>query len=215
MKVKGARLVVAGVFCSFPLIGAPASATEIITNGGFETGSLSPWVLGRTQFAADPTNTANEWFVTTANPFAGAFSAEVNDNFELVQDFAPVPVADITNISFAALLPITGPEMAVDLFYSGGADEETVVSDSGGSWQTFNITSFLDPSETDLIGISFFGNTASESNPGNPSMLDDVSITAETTGTVPEPSTWAMMLVGFAGLGYAGYRRSRSAVAAV
>lgn len=25
---------------------------------------------------------------------------------------------------------------------------------------------------------------------------------------VPEPSTWAMMLVGFAGLGYAGYRRS-------
>ena len=26
---------------------------------------------------------------------------------------------------------------------------------------------------------------------------------------VPEPSTWAMMLVGFAGLGFAGYRRSR------
>jgi hypothetical protein len=24
---------------------------------------------------------------------------------------------------------------------------------------------------------------------------------------VPEPSTWAMMLLGFAGLGYAGYRR--------
>jgi PEP-CTERM motif len=27
-------------------------------------------------------------------------------------------------------------------------------------------------------------------------------------GAVPEPSTWAMMLIGFAGLGYAGYRRS-------
>ena len=27
---------------------------------------------------------------------------------------------------------------------------------------------------------------------------------------VPEPSTWAMMLLGFAGLGYAGYRRTRS-----
>jgi len=26
---------------------------------------------------------------------------------------------------------------------------------------------------------------------------------------VPEPSTWAMMLMGFAGLGFAGYRRSR------
>jgi PEP-CTERM motif len=30
--------------------------------------------------------------------------------------------------------------------------------------------------------------------------------------TVPEPSTWAMMLLGFAGLGFAGYRKSRSAV---
>jgi hypothetical protein len=30
---------------------------------------------------------------------------------------------------------------------------------------------------------------------------------------VPEPSTWAMMLLGFAGLGFAGYRRSRKAAA--
>jgi hypothetical protein len=29
---------------------------------------------------------------------------------------------------------------------------------------------------------------------------------------VPEPSTWAMMLLGFAGLGYVGYRTSRKAV---
>jgi hypothetical protein len=27
-------------------------------------------------------------------------------------------------------------------------------------------------------------------------------------GDVPEPSTWAMMLLGFAGLGFLGYRRS-------
>ncbi|HEY1783403.1 MAG TPA: PEP-CTERM sorting domain-containing protein [Roseiarcus sp.] len=27
--------------------------------------------------------------------------------------------------------------------------------------------------------------------------------------TIPEPSTWAMMLLGFAGLGYAGWRRAR------
>jgi len=26
---------------------------------------------------------------------------------------------------------------------------------------------------------------------------------------VPEPSTWAMMLLGFAALGYAGYRRTK------
>ena len=31
------------------------------------------------------------------------------------------------------------------------------------------------------------------------------------TAAVPQPSTWAMMLVGFAGLGYAGWRGSRKA----
>jgi hypothetical protein len=31
--------------------------------------------------------------------------------------------------------------------------------------------------------------------------------------SVPEPPTWAMMLVGFAGLGFAGYRASRRALA--
>jgi hypothetical protein len=29
-------------------------------------------------------------------------------------------------------------------------------------------------------------------------------------GAVPEPSTWAIMLLGFAGLGFAGYRRARA-----
>jgi PEP-CTERM motif len=31
---------------------------------------------------------------------------------------------------------------------------------------------------------------------------------------IPEPSTWAMMLLGFAGLGFAGYRASRRAATA-
>jgi PEP-CTERM motif-containing protein len=33
-----------------------------------------------------------------------------------------------------------------------------------------------------------------------------------TIASVPEPSTWAMMLIGFAGIGFAGYRRSRRRV---
>jgi hypothetical protein len=38
-------------------------------------------------------------------------------------------------------------------------------------------------------------------------------VTLSITGrVVPEPSTWGMMLVGFAGLGFAGYRARRSAL---
>ncbi len=43
------------------------------------------------------------------------------------------------------------------------------------------------------------------------SVVEDGSLTINVTGGVPEPSTWAMMLLGFAGLGYAGYRRLRRA----
>jgi hypothetical protein len=40
------------------------------------------------------------------------------------------------------------------------------------------------------------------------------SVGITTFGTAPEPSTWAMMLAGFAFLGYAGYRGRRSSVTA-
>jgi len=39
--------------------------------------------------------------------------------------------------------------------------------------------------------------------------LDNVTVTA-----VPEPSTWAMMILGFAGVGYMTYRRRKVAALA-
>ena len=36
-----------------------------------------------------------------------------------------------------------------------------------------------------------------------------------TVATAPEPSTWAMMLAGFAGLGFAGYRARRTLAVAL
>jgi len=40
----------------------------------------------------------------------------------------------------------------------------------------------------------------------------DLSISLPLNGATPEPSTWVMMVLGFAGLGFAGYRTSRKAV---
>jgi hypothetical protein len=40
------------------------------------------------------------------------------------------------------------------------------------------------------------------------------NVVAGGASAVPEPSTWAMLLLGFAGLGYAGFRRSKGTISA-
>lgn len=48
-------------------------------------------------------------------------------------------------------------------------------------------------------------------NPGG----EIVGFNEAMNAVVPEPSTWAMMLMGLVGLGYAGWRAKRRSVAAI
>jgi hypothetical protein len=59
----------------------------------------------------------------------------------------------------------------------------------------------------DGVGTCLDG-TCGETESGAPpfALIDSVAL------NTPEPSTWAMMLLGFAGLGYAGFRRRRAAI---
>jgi hypothetical protein len=75
----------------------------------------------------------------------------------------------------------------------------------------------------DLPGIGFYTTDGTAWNlyyTGAPSYneLNSGTFAPGTSGSftltgVPEPSTWAMMLVGFAGIGFAGYRARRRATA--
>ena len=66
-------------------------------------------------------------------------------------------------------------------------------SQTNGRW------TFTDPSN-DIVGITVSNGSAISSNSFE---------IAQIATSVPEPSTWAMMLLGFAGLGFAGYRRAK------
>ena len=80
--------------------------------------------------------------------------------------------------------------------------------ENGNPAQSFNDTGqILDTGNYDFINGSSDGNESinwnsigSEANRGG-------------TSGVPEPSTWAMMLIGFGGLGFAAYRMKKGAKA--
>jgi PEP-CTERM motif len=66
-----------------------------------------------------------------------------------------------------------------------------------------------------LFGSNFFQVALSSAGFISPGATLDFSVSYNRSTTpVPEPATWAMMLIGFAGLGYAGYRRAREPRAA-
>jgi hypothetical protein len=61
------------------------------------------------------------------------------------------------------------------------------------------------------VGTTYYlstNNPAGNYNPGETFVSGSIS-------AVPEPATWAMMLLGFAGLGFAGYRRTLKGTATV
>jgi hypothetical protein len=81
----------------------------------------------------------------------------------------------------------------------------------GGSISTVPGKNSITLANAHGFGFISFNNPAGNWGVGS---LSDAGIQGLFTA-VPEPSTWAMMLIGFAGLGYAGYRqRHKLAVAA-
>ena len=96
---------------------------------------------------------------------------------------------------------------AADAAFCASVQPVVSFSVDGGALQSFNDTGhILDTGHYDFISGSLDGNESIDWNPIG------AAATRAGTGGVPEPSTWAMMLVGFAGLGYAGFRTRKKAI---
>jgi PEP-CTERM motif len=112
---------------------------------------------------------------------------------------------------------ITGSSFLVNPVTTDGGDlisvrEETPgimqVIDAGGALQSAVVQ--VNPNELDAN----FTDLASAETPGSWILLDSTPIAEDSTPiaeAVPEPSTWAMLLIGFAGMGAISYRRRRDA----
>lgn len=92
----------------------------------------------------------------------------------------------------------------------------TITHDDGASFVWGNQTLMSSPGETTAVASSVSPAAFSTETPfdlyymegnGSPSVLDVNLRTLSFTSGVPEPSTWALMILGFAGVGFVAYRR--------
>jgi hypothetical protein len=103
---------------------------------------------------------------------------------------------------------------------AGGLSNSTVFAFSGSQGAlavtSGNFTpadSMLPMRDTPSVLISFVGQGPNSDSCNNCYFGQIATLTVPSAlPGVPEPSTWAMMLLGFAGLSYAGYRKAKGAV---
>jgi PEP-CTERM motif len=144
--------------------------------------------------------------------------------FDTVSVFAPSPPD--TNIIYGSGTSTLAPEVVVSWTGSQGAFIETLTTVKEVD---------RDPSSPNSIGVTLLGTvtgppgsgfvdtpvslTLSATQDGGPGNTINVLFTNATgvavTPSIPEPSTWVMMALGFGALGYAGFRRRNANIAGI
>jgi PEP-CTERM motif len=191
--VPAVALGIASIFMAVsPSVGAPITYTLETTASGS---------LGGTSFTdATVVLTMTNNTTNVTNPSLGVFE-NVGTVTVSIGGGSPVTFSDSTQVFSAQSLSTVGFEdLAVD----------DILDSVSASFASYALKTSIGP----IVGSAEINSGSSFATSGGAFVLTSVGETATfaaATSGVPEPSTWAMMLIGFAGLGYAGYRRARAA----
>ena len=179
--------------------------TNLVTNPGFETGSMGAWTLGANDCGMFGDNPCDAWHVTSDNSQSGSYSLEDTGNTEVVQYFTPTPGSVVDDVSFWFM---QDPAMmfGYELFYTDGTTSMGVLFPTNDDWEYYNITSSVDPDKM-LDGIGFVNYSSPDGN--GPAWLDDVVVDPPGIPTsTPEPGSLLLLGVGVVMLGGTMYRKS-------
>ena len=160
----------------------------------------------------DHTSGVGQMYVGNASPVAG----------DIVWQSGAIADRPVTTYFFEAYLMNvccgtqysglnSDPILTFRISLDGGAPIDlatlTLPASNAGNW--FGLSSNFNSGMATSVALSLIN--ANTDRAGNDFALDDISLgTRSVVNAVPEPTTWAMMLTGFAMTGFAIRRRRRS-----
>lgn len=113
----------------------------------------------------------------------------------------------VVSFAYSPRSNIIATSNGIEVYWNGGlAETYTGFTTLNDAWTLKSL--ILTGTGSDTLEFKAVG--TSDSLGGS---LDAITIDAMTIAAVPEPSTWAMMILGFAGVGFIAYRRRKQSPA--
>jgi hypothetical protein len=215
------KIAILATLVAATLASQNAQASELIVNGGFEASSSN--------FTTPPgwTNIGHQdgvlQYATTApniTPYQGlnfySLDGAGDNGVFIANDGITQSVATVTGANYQLTFGLSGengPSGITTLAVTIGSQttDITITSDGSGFFdKPFALTTINYVANSANTAISFV-EIASNDGGNNDALIDGVSFQGPSvTSAVPEPSTWAMMILGFCGLGFMAHRRKQN-----
>jgi hypothetical protein len=209
-------------------LASESQAANVLYNGDFEDGTYTSTIGGYSnnrvpngwtpniRFVQVQSNNLVQYHGSSAGyPQSGTyflyFGTESGDPSVLSQTFSDVAGANYS-VSFWAFDGTTGPGWYDPIDFltvtAGGVTGVTLYGSATTRPTTYSnyVFNFIGSGSDTLTMTGQSGYCCWQ--------IDNIAVNGPAVSPIPEPSTWAMMLLGFAGLGFAGYRRNKSAAPA-
>jgi len=181
------------------LAGATALTAAPAANAAVTIGSTGGTNGTTTAIVTDGVGNPNKIEFDTTNALAGSFTSFFNF------------FSDGSNLGVFSATTATNPASTISLLqlFTGGTMTvagSTLVASNAGPGSTGRLTSALTPNT--WYTFQYSGTLATAGNVSGPASF-------YAAAAVPEPATWGLMLLGFAGMGMVLRRRRRPALAQI